>query len=394
MHWGAWALSLCLLPCAAFSYQSLSSSSSGRREPLNPGRKYTTLERMKIRHLAAVHAQRMAFARQRVAPPASPGPYRDYRSVIHVHAEDSAHTGGTRQQVLQAAAAAAVDVVMLTDHNGPMQDTWRGKRGKVLFIAGSEDDHALRFPAIPEFPELRFLSHLDENPEMSPANAIGMEIYNRHSDSSDETTFNREFLQILDDPERWAALAGAFHRFPDEFFAAQQDYLSVFIHRWDLETARHPFTGIAANDAHQNQVYRGIAFDPYAINFRNVSTHILAEQLDEPSIRNALLHSRAYVSHDWLCDPAGFRFTATLNGKAHEMGSQVRPGARLQVQLPLSASIKVVHNGRLFASREASSWSGIVRAEGAYRIEAWLTVDGEQRPWIYSNPIYVAPEPH
>jgi acetyl esterase/lipase len=26
---------------------------------------------------------------------------------------------------------------------------------------------------------------------------------------------------------------------------------------------------------------------------------------------------------------------------------------------------------------------------GAYRVEAWLTVDGEQRPWIYSNPIYL-----
>lgn len=26
---------------------------------------------------------------------------------------------------------------------------------------------------------------------------------------------------------------------------------------------------------------------------------------------------------------------------------------------------------------------------GAYRVEAWLKLDGEYRPWIYSNPIYV-----
>src|SRR6185295_18685519 len=26
---------------------------------------------------------------------------------------------------------------------------------------------------------------------------------------------------------------------------------------------------------------------------------------------------------------------------------------------------------------------------GAYRLEAWLKVDGEERPWIYSNPVYV-----
>jgi hypothetical protein len=30
-----------------------------------------------------------------------------------------------------------------------------------------------------------------------------------------------------------------------------------------------------------------------------------------------------------------------------------------------------------------------VKEPGAYRLEAWLTLDGEQRPWIYSNPIYV-----
>ena len=30
-----------------------------------------------------------------------------------------------------------------------------------------------------------------------------------------------------------------------------------------------------------------------------------------------------------------------------------------------------------------------VKTPGAYRLEAWLPLDGELRPWIYSNPIYV-----
>jgi acetyl esterase/lipase len=29
------------------------------------------------------------------------------------------------------------------------------------------------------------------------------------------------------------------------------------------------------------------------------------------------------------------------------------------------------------------------KAPGPYRVEAWLTVDGEERPWIYSNPVYL-----
>jgi hypothetical protein len=28
---------------------------------------------------------------------------------------------------------------------------------------------------------------------------------------------------------------------------------------------------------------------------------------------------------------------------------------------------------------------------GAYRVECWLTLDGESRTWIYSNPIYLKP---
>jgi len=26
---------------------------------------------------------------------------------------------------------------------------------------------------------------------------------------------------------------------------------------------------------------------------------------------------------------------------------------------------------------------------GVYRVEGWLKLDGELRPWVYSNPIYV-----
>ena len=29
---------------------------------------------------------------------------------------------------------------------------------------------------------------------------------------------------------------------------------------------------------------------------------------------------------------------------------------------------------------------------GVYRVEVWLTLAGEPRPWILSNPIYVRPQ--
>ncbi len=121
--------------------------------PLSPGRKYTTLERLEPAHLEATHQARLRFAKERKKLPAV-GLYNDYRAVMHVHAEDADHTKGTRAEVLQGAKAAGVQIVMFTDHRGPKPDTWQGMRDGVFFIAGSEDDHLLRFPKPGE--ELRF----------------------------------------------------------------------------------------------------------------------------------------------------------------------------------------------------------------------------------------------
>ena len=69
---------------------------------LGPGRKYTTVERMQAGHLRAVHDDRIriAGARHEVADKTG---YTDYRAVMHVHASDSQHTGGTRTELLSAA---------------------------------------------------------------------------------------------------------------------------------------------------------------------------------------------------------------------------------------------------------------------------------------------------
>ena len=39
-----------------------------------------------------------------------------------------------------------------------------------------------------------------------------------------------------------------------------------------------------------------------------MSTHIIAPELTEAALRDALRAGHAYVSHDWMCDPSGFRF--------------------------------------------------------------------------------------
>jgi hypothetical protein len=108
--------------------------------------------------------------------------------------------------------------------------------------------------------------------------------------------------------------------YPDEVFAAGTDYRQHIFEKWDRETDTKPFTGIGANDAHQNQIVQGVTFDPYEVSFRNLTTHLLARELTEQEVRQALREGHAYVAHDWLCDPTGFSFGAVNTLGVFPMG--------------------------------------------------------------------------
>ncbi len=352
----------------------------------------TPLQRLEMAHLEATHAQRVEWMQKRFAAPLL-GVYHDYRAILHIHAEDADHTKGTRAEVLKAAKDAGVNVIMFTDHRGPKPETWRGFREGVLFIAGAENDHELTYPS--ESLPLRFLSHLEERPDMPSDGFQGQEIYNRHTDATVHKEFHEWMREAMKDPKEWNKLVAKQKQFPAEVYAAATDALPLFLARFDKETALHPFTGIAANDAHQNQIFNGTTFDPYEIAFRFVSTHILARELTEPAIRASLADGHAYVSHDWLCDPAGFSFVAQNNLGVFDMGDPVPllNNTRLEARLPVEAKIKLIHAGEVVAEVTDSKLTYTIREPGPYRLEAWLTIDGEERPWIFSNPIYAAKPP-
>ena len=424
---------------------------------LGPGRKWTTIERLKIEHLRAVHDARTRFANERKPVSLKMG-YNEYSAVLHAHAEDATHTGGTRPELLAAAKQAGIQIVMLTDHVRPGRDfiidSWRGLRDGVLFIPGAEDRGFLCFPiqstkdndatTVERYVSLVrggggniFLSHVEERLDWPTDQIDGLEIYNHHTDVKDEAAFSLWLQGSLTDPVRLAALVSMLAQFPEEVFGAQQDYLSSIIAKWDRDSQVHPITGIAANDCHHNQVFSVTAvdeatveigyitskptttratsdkvpavaemakgrrpgelialldFDPYERSLRYVSTHILARALSETAVRDALKRGHAFVAHDWLCDSAGFLFESRIGRKATAiMGDEVRlnDGLTLSAETPIKCRMKLIRNGEVIAFADARRLDFEVRKTGVYRIECWLEVDGEQRPWIYANPIYV-----
>src|SRR6202030_503344 len=128
--------------------------------------------------------------------------------------------------------------------------------------------------------------------------------------------------------------------------------------------------------------------------FRNTTTHVLAAQLTPEEIVDSLKQGHVYVAHDWLCDSTGFRFFADNNLGVFEMGDMVGTGliagpTKITANVSVPAQLKLIRNGVTVLEVSGTKLEYTVQEEGAYRLEAWLTVDGEARPWIFSNPLYV-----
>lgn len=285
---------------------------------------------------------------------------------------------------------------------------------------------------------LIFLSHIEERPDHSLAGLTGLEIYNRHWDAKKDMASVIAVGLKLTDPKQLAELQEAVKLYPAELLAFQCDYPKEYLAKWDSGTVSNRLTGVAANDCHHNQIFvvkmvdeetvilgtnvdaddkmqkvkavtrpgireltKGhqpgevlarVDLDPYARSFWNVCTHVLGPRLDEATMRAAVKAGRVYVSHDWMCEATGFDFAVSAgNGERGIMGDEVKftDGLKLTVQLPASAYVRFLRNGTELLAKEGRELELNAKEPGAYRVEAWLKLDGELRPWIYSNPVYV-----
>ena len=293
---------------------------------------------------------------------------------------------------------------------------------------------------------LIFLSHIEDRPDHSTAGLTGMEIYNRHADARKDTAGLLAIALKLTHPVSLREFAESVRLYPDELLASQVEYPADYLAKWDADTKTRRLTGVAANDCHHNMILlvkmvdaetvligtnvdrddrmrkftatlrpgiraltkghkRGDVLassdlDPYHRSFQNVSTHVFAPELTEAAIRAALRDGHAYVSHDWMCDPSGFAFELIAAGPDGAdrkprsrviMGDEVMfaPGQKLTARFPVACHIRLLSSGKIINEKDAESLEVTVDSPGVYRVEGWLDVAGERRPWLYSNPIYV-----
>ncbi len=374
--------------------------------------------------------------------------YVEKRAVIHCHSALSHDSRGSIREMVEAAKATGTEVVMVTDHIREDLDViaegCSGRRSGILFIPGAEVKNLLLFfsPGLDFSRSQRdlisdaraaggmvFLSHLEGQKEWDLQGLHGTEIYNLHASFKGQKRLSALFNpRSLPDLVKLLETLLLLDSHPEVGFATLCEIPHEYLSRWDWLSARSDTTGIAANDSHANNSvtirrdrtggleikdFRGstvaripasslprltipgdellLTPDSYEISFGHVGTHLLLDGLGEDGLKDCLSKGRCYVAFDWIASPRGFDFSWETSKDGGTMGDKISLNDEpvLLAQLPTQAELVLKREGEVVESLRSISLEHRPTSTGKYRLEAYLNVAGEMRPWIYSNPIQV-----
>ncbi len=421
-----------ILPCVVVSTWIVSSASAA--EPSSRPARLSIFQRTSAAQLDRFDRDRGALA-ARVKPIAVPYPF--VRSTLHMHSERSHDSRGTVSEIIAAAKATGTKVVGFSEHpsrtTADVAAAVSGWRDGVYFLAGTESGNTLHWPARDSAADLRFVSHPEEVPTFDRSRFAGMEIYNTHTDAKDEPTKKLLSALILN--------LAAVRAHPQAAFESFLDYPADFMARFDQLTRAAPFSGIAANDSHQNQGFTVIAepdgsvqvldatsdpvwtgegikaamllaafgqttrpasstvltrfqLDPYEISMRHVGTFLQIDKISEGSVRHALRTGRIILGFEIVAPLPQVGFWIECDGKpVATVGDRLawRSGLTLRVALPTeAATVRILRNGEpIHRQEQAKTCTRAGLESGVYRLEAFQSLAGQEWPWVISNPIYI-----
>ena len=362
------------------------------------------------------------------AAPAPKARLHDLACAVHLHSDYSDGTA-TIPELMEAARIAGRDVVLLTDHDtlGAKDDGHEGWHGSVLLGVGVEvtprAGHFLAFGlkkkikhkgmaeaeipvAVAEAGGFGFVAHpwskgarllerygfaikggLNHGWKDLNSDAIaGVELWSLTTDASEDWRGPVDAIRYMSRPE--AQLDGPR---PEDLEA------------WDQICQTRRFVAIGGLDAHQHGIrVRGRLLSPMknARYFGLLSTYVsLTEapkggehgEADLELVYDALREGRCYLSVDAIAPGRGFRFWAESQDGAQAMMGEEHPAGRwtLRASVPEAARLVLLRNGSPVAEANGTGLEHEATEPGSYRIEAHRHWRKRERPWIYSNPVYL-----
>jgi len=371
-----------------------------------------------------------------------------YRGVLHAHSYLSHDSRGTLNDLVSAAKSDGIDFIFLTDHPRSNIDTipkgFKGNYNGVLIEPGSEKQGFDTWPLDSTIIDWKidkdtiaknivskggiiFYAHTEEPHNWANPDYQGMEIYNFHTDTKDES-LAAVIINFIVNGNKYRPLALR------EMFDEQTTILA----RWDSLNLKRKIVGFSAVDTHENQNFRakylkdgriqwigpnakaidtmevkfwnkwllhapdenGYIFkwmiDTFKEGFNYITNYVLADTLSVPSLAENLKKGHLYTAFKSLGDAKGFQYYSinkkdSINGI---MGDSIREDQvkSLNVISPLPGQFRLIHDGKTVNVSAGESyqyaWTEPI-GKGAYRIEMHIQLKGKLVPWLYSNPIYI-----
>lgn len=345
---------------------------------------------------------------------------------LHIHSKYSDGTG-SYSEILQAAAATGVDVIIMTDHNIRVEGvegyyTVRGK--KVLMLIGEEihdqardpqKNHMLVFGANQELAPLA----ADSQALIDKINQLGGSAYIAHPDEYALPMFHEDDISWMNwevtgftgfeiwngmsefktvSQNLWQVVKNAF--FPE---LVAHHPLNQSLQRWDhfLKEGRH-ISVVGGTDSHALHIKIGpfikVIF-PYKFHFSTINNHLLLPEpltgdmeMDKKAVLDALKKGSLFVGYDLPAPTKGFSFRIDSDEGSAFPGdvTKMQRSAIAHIKLPHPSEVKLIHDGEtIFSSDKQDTISYPVNQPGAYRVESYIHFLGERRGWIFSNPIYL-----
>jgi hypothetical protein len=352
----------------------------------------------------------------------------EYVGNMHIHTRYSDGAGDHRE-VAEAAIAAGLDFVIVTDHNVRVKGVegyYTNEQGDRVLLLTGEEVHDMRLQ--PQANHLlaygvphslapyahspqELIARINEtehgfcflaHPTDRAADAIGepaipwkdwtvegftgLEIWNYMSEFKSALTSRVQAVRAALNPD--TVITG-----PDP------DTLAI----WDRYLREGMFVKAIGNaDAHATTYRMGpierVIF-PYDYLFRCVNTHIVTTkplsgtlEEDRATIFDALRGGHSFIGYDLPAPTKGFRFSAQGHNFGTTMGGEIKlgHGVTLQMGAPLIADMRLIHNGEMVAREiEGTHRTYIADRPGFYRVEVYIEHKGKPRGWIFSNPIHV-----
>lgn len=380
--------------------------------------------------------------------PASKTNLNVYRGVMHLHSYLSHDSEGTLHDLIPAAKNNGIEFIFLTDHPNYQLDTFpRGYNGfyeSVLIEPGSEKHGFVIWPLDSMIIDLKTnpdtiakmvyesggivcFSHTEQHRNWGNPYYHGMEIYNFHTDTKDETIAPQIFNFLVNGNKyRIWALRQMF------------DEQTRILARWDSLNMNRKMVGFSAVDTHENQNIRArytpdgriewvgpnanvidtvnVSFlnswmfgepdengwvfewliDTYNEGFNYITNYVFAENLSSRSIAENFKKGHVYTAFKTLGDAKGFNFYVQNPAGQIEgmMGDSIKISNSKSIHAitPLPGQYRLIHNGKTVKISDIDgyefNWTGPLE-KGAYRVEVHLNINGKYVPWIYSNPVYI-----